>query len=73
MSDSEAVTSQREAAELILKVTYGYTTEANSTDLLVDLVDQVMEELTQAYVSGKWAVDLIPALKHLPEWFLGTG
>lgn len=45
----------------------------NGADPLVDLVDQVMEEFTQAYVSGKWAVDLIPALKYLPEWFPGTG
>jgi hypothetical protein len=72
-SGGEPLTFQSEAAELILKVTYGYTTEANGTDPLVDLVDQVMEEFTQAYVPGRWAVDLIPALKYLPEWFPGTG
>ncbi|KAF2631897.1 putative cytochrome P450 oxidoreductase OrdA-like protein [Macroventuria anomochaeta] len=64
---------QTEAAELILKATYGYTTEPHSADPLVDLVDEVMEQFSQAFVPGKWAVDLIPALQYLPEWFPGTG
>ncbi|KAF9695815.1 hypothetical protein EKO04_006159 [Ascochyta lentis] len=62
-----------EAAELILKATYGYTTEQNGIDPLVDLVDEAMEQFSQAYVLGKWAVDIIPALRHVPSWFPGTG
>lgn len=58
---------------MILKATYGYTTEAHGADPLVDLVDEVMEQFSQAFVPGKWAVDLIPALRYLPEWFPGTG
>lgn len=61
-----------EAAELILKATYGYTTESAEVDPLVDLVDEAMEQFSQAFVPGKWAVDLIPALKYLPDWFPGT-
>lgn len=39
----------------------------------MDLIDQVMEEFSQAFTSGKWAVDLMPAFQYLPEWFPGTG
>lgn len=67
------LTPSSEAAELILKATYGYTTEVQGADTLVDLVDEVMEQFSQAFVPGKWAVDLIPALMYLPEWFPGTG
>ena len=63
----------REAAELILKATDDYTTEPHSADPLVDLVDKAMYQFSQAFVPGKWTVDLIPALKYLPEWFPGTG
>ncbi|KAJ4985571.1 hypothetical protein SVAN01_08948 [Stagonosporopsis vannaccii] len=63
---------QTEAAELILKTTYGYTTEAHGADPLVDLVDEVMEQFSQACIPGKWAVDLLPALRYLPEWLPGT-
>ena len=72
LRDQGLLTSTREAAELILKATYGYTTEAHGADPLVDLVDEVMEQFSQAFVPGKWAVDLIPALQYLPEWFPGT-
>lgn len=58
---------------MILKATYGYTAEAHGADPLVDLVDQVMDEFSQAYVPGKWAVDIMPALMYLPEWLPGTG
>lgn len=65
--------STREAAELILKATYGYTTKPDGADPLVDLVDEAMNQFSQACVPGKWAVDIVPALKYLPEWFPGTG
>jgi hypothetical protein len=69
---SDPLTFYSKAADLILKATYGYTTEAHGADSLVDLVDQAMEESLQAFVPGEWAVDLIPALMYLLEWFPGT-
>lgn len=56
-----------------MKATYGYTTELHGADPLVDLVDEAMDQFSQAFVPGKWVVDLIPALEYLPEWFPGTG
>ncbi|KAF1924462.1 cytochrome P450 [Didymella exigua CBS 183.55] len=61
------------AAELILRAIYRYTTEAYGADPLVDLVNEVMEQFSQAFVPGRWAIDLIPALMYLPEWFTGPG
>lgn len=67
------LTFPREAAELILKATYGYTTESDRADPLVDLVDEVMAQFSQAFVPGKWAVDIFPILRYVPSWFPGTG
>jgi cytochrome P450 len=62
-----------EAAELILKATYGYNVEPHKNDPLVDLVDEAMEQFSAAIVPGKWAVDMLPFLQHAPEWLPGTG
>jgi cytochrome P450 len=64
---------QTEAAELILKATYGYNVEPHKNDPLVDLVDEAMEQFGAAIVPGKWAVDILPFLKHAPDWLPGTG
>ena len=37
--------------------------------LAQDSLDSVLE----AFIPGKYLVDQIPALKHLPEWLPGTG
>jgi cytochrome P450 len=51
---------------------YGYTTEPNKPDLLVGLSDKMMTEFSLAAVPMAWAVDLIPALRYLPENFPGA-
>jgi hypothetical protein len=32
-----------------------------------------MEQFSEAVIPGRWLVDLIPALKYLPEWLPGAG
>jgi len=32
-----------------------------------------MEQFSAASVPGKWAVDMLPFLEHLPDWLPGTG
>ncbi|KAI0430659.1 cytochrome protein [Xylaria sp. FL1042] len=60
-----------EAAAIILKIVYGYTVEPHKLDPLVELVDTAMEQFSAATVPGAWLVDVIPALKLIPEWMPG--
>ncbi|KAJ5400901.1 hypothetical protein N7465_011390 [Penicillium sp. CMV-2018d] len=59
------------AAAIVLKITYGYAIEQNGTDPLVGLIEHAMENLSQAFVPLSWAIDSIPAIKYLPDWFPG--
>ena len=61
------------AAASVLKMAYGYNIEQHKPDVLVDMVDQMMKEFSLAASPMAWAVDIIPALRHLPEGFSGAG
>jgi hypothetical protein len=62
-----------EAGELILKVVYDYTIEPFEKDPLVDLVDEAMEQFSEATLPGRWMVDIFPFLQQIPSWIPGTG
>ena len=51
---------------------YGYNVEPNKPDVLVKLTDQMMKEFSLASSPMAWAVDIIPALRHLPEGIPGV-
>jgi cytochrome P450 len=53
-------------------MTYGYTTEPHKPDALVTLVDQMSTEFSLAAAPMAWAVDIIPALRYLPDNFPGA-
>ncbi|KAJ5090659.1 hypothetical protein N7532_009343 [Penicillium argentinense] len=57
----------------VLKITYGYNVDPHQKDSLIDLADLVLKQFSEAITPGKFLVDLIPALQHLPEWVPGTG
>lgn len=50
---------------------YGYTIDPNKSDVLVKLIDQVMLNFALAAVPMAWAVDIIPALRFLPDGIPG--
>jgi hypothetical protein len=50
----------RAAAGLILKTAYGYTIESDKADPLVNLVDEAMEQFSQAVQADTWLVDIFP-------------
>lgn len=66
-------------AASIMKLTYGYNVESpkkgtnDENDPLVSISEQMMVDFSAAAVPMKWAVDVIPALKYLPDGFPGTG
>lgn len=55
----------------MLKIAYGYSTEPDAIDPLVQLIEILLSKVTLACVPLAWPVDLIPALRHLPEWLPG--
>ncbi|KDQ58278.1 hypothetical protein JAAARDRAFT_193694 [Jaapia argillacea MUCL 33604] len=57
---------------IVLEMTYGYKIQ-ESNDSLVELVDTAVEQFSQATAPGAFAVDIIPALRYVPEWFPGAG
>lgn len=58
---------RKEAAAIILKVSYGYNVEPHGKDLLVDLVDRAAWFFSKAAVPGAWIVDVIPWMRYLPN------
>ncbi|KAL6867809.1 cytochrome P450 [Trichoderma novae-zelandiae] len=62
-----------EAAAIILQLTYGYTIELEKPDPLVTIIEQVMTGFSETTVPFAWAVDIVPALAYLPDWFPGSG
>ncbi|EME87650.1 uncharacterized protein MYCFIDRAFT_201210 [Pseudocercospora fijiensis CIRAD86] len=67
------VHSKTLAAAVIVKVMYGYEIERDGRDPLCEVIEHAMDNLSQAFVPLKWAVDAIPAIQYLPDGVPGTG
>lgn len=59
-------------AALVMEMTYGLNIENNEDQFLRAAVEAV-DSATIAMVPGKFLIDVIPMLKHIPEWFPGAG
>ncbi|KAM0820134.1 putative Cytochrome P450 [Seiridium cardinale] len=64
--------ARAEAGAVILKITYGYTTEPHEDDYLVNTADDALAQFSLATSPGAWIVDVMPFLKHIPGWVPGT-
>ncbi|KAI3319765.1 cytochrome P450 oxidoreductase OrdA-like protein [Xylariaceae sp. AK1471] len=62
-----------EAGAIILKMIYGYTIEPHNMDPLVELAATALDQFSASTVPGAWLVDVIPALRYIPEWMPGAG
>ncbi|KAI8628042.1 cytochrome P450 oxidoreductase OrdA-like protein [Xylariaceae sp. FL1651] len=62
-----------EAGAIILTMTYGYTINPHKPDPLVQLADTTLEQFSASTVAGRWLVDVIPALRYIPDWMPGAG
>ncbi|KAI6911131.1 putative cytochrome P450 [Hortaea werneckii] len=58
----------REVAEVIVKIVYGYEIERENPDPYLRAVERALQQISDAAVPGKWAVDIFPFLEHLPEF-----
>ncbi|KAF8992253.1 cytochrome P450 [Cyathus striatus] len=57
---------------IILSLAYGIDIK-KTDDPFVNLAEEAIRTLGIAAVPGTFLVDIIPALKYLPEWFPGAG
>ncbi|KAH8113547.1 cytochrome P450 [Phellopilus nigrolimitatus] len=62
-----------EAGAIILKISHGYTIEPREQDPLVNLADEALAQFSSAVQPGAWLVDVLPILRHVPDWVPGTG
>lgn len=62
---------KKEAGAVILRITYGYVPEAKGNDYLVDMAVKTMHDFAESSIPGKWPVDIMPFLRHFPEWLPG--
>ncbi|KAJ7272050.1 cytochrome P450, partial [Mycena haematopus] len=57
---------------IALRFTYGYTVR-DEKDPLIELINKVMEDFSEAVTPGAYLVDLLPILKYVPSWMPGAG
>ena len=56
----------------ILRIVYGIEINSPSDEILV-LEEQAMSAIKEAMTPGKYLVEALPFLRHLPAWFPGAG
>lgn len=50
---------------------YDYSIEREGVDPLIAMIERMMANFSAAIVPLAWMVDIVPALRHLPEWLPG--
>ncbi|CAE6466716.1 unnamed protein product [Rhizoctonia solani] len=78
-SHKDIRTSHEVETELVLCIAatmfrslYGYEV-ASSNDPLATRTQKLISYLTYAAISSNYLVNIVPALRHVPDWFPGTG
>ncbi|KAJ7251383.1 hypothetical protein C8J57DRAFT_1353396 [Mycena rebaudengoi] len=55
-----------------MSIVYGIDT-LSSNDPYMETAEAAIDAITRAAVPGRYLVDVIPILKHVPAWFFGAG
>jgi len=63
---------RRTAGAVILKISHGYQVQ-DDNDPFVNRAEKGMTLFGQLIKPGNFLVDIIPALKYVPDWFPGAG
>ncbi|KAG6902463.1 hypothetical protein C0995_016325 [Termitomyces sp. Mi166 len=59
------------AGAIITRMTYGYEVKENN-DPYVELADRAASQFSAAVTPGRYMVDILPQLRHVPAWFPGA-
>ncbi|KAG6815618.1 hypothetical protein H0H87_012888, partial [Tephrocybe sp. NHM501043] len=70
--DNLAAHVRQTAVAIILRITHGYRVQEKN-DPLVTIADAASDQFSLATVPGKYLVDTLPFLRHVPAWFPGAG
>lgn len=54
-----------------MEVSYGITVQPKD-DIFLETAERALKSVSDATAPGKFLVDLIPAMKYIPEWFPGA-
>ncbi|KAK6991801.1 cytochrome P450 [Favolaschia claudopus] len=63
---------RRYAGSVVLRIAYGHRVTSDD-DLYVQLAEELSQITAAAIQPGRWLVDSLPFLKHVPEWMPGAG
>ncbi|KAF9011764.1 cytochrome P450 [Cyathus striatus] len=63
---------RKTAGAIILRISHGYEVR-ETDDPFVSLADLATEQFSLSTAPGGFLVNLVPALRHLPDWFPGAG
>ncbi|PPQ79518.1 hypothetical protein CVT25_003400 [Psilocybe cyanescens] len=69
--DALSAQVRKTAGAVILRISHGYEVK-ESHDPFVEIADLATEQFSLATAPGAFLVDLIPALRHVPQWFPGA-
>ncbi|KAG9078214.1 hypothetical protein FS749_009811, partial [Ceratobasidium sp. UAMH 11750] len=56
------------AASIAVRIAYGYKVDSTD-DRFVQMAEEIMEAFSDVTAPATWAVNVLPILKYLPEWF----
>ena len=56
----------------MLKILYDIDA-ADENDKYIAHIDAALEAVSQGQISGKFLVERLPSLRHIPAWFPGAG
>ncbi|KAG7096665.1 hypothetical protein E1B28_004080 [Marasmius oreades] len=63
---------RRTAGAVVLRISHGYEVE-ESHDPFIQLADLATEQFSMATSPGQFLVDVVPVLRHVPDWLPGAG
>jgi cytochrome P450 len=63
---------RRNAAAIILRLAYGYPIKEKGRDEILGIVEDAALVGEVATQPGRFLVNIVPALRHVPEWVPGT-
>ncbi|KAK0479598.1 cytochrome P450 [Armillaria novae-zelandiae] len=63
---------RKTAGAIILQISHGYAIQEEN-DPFVKLAEETMDQFSLSTAPGGFLVNLIPILRHIPEWFPGAG
>ncbi|KAF8348622.1 cytochrome P450 [Amanita rubescens] len=63
---------RRTAGAIILRIAYGYEVK-EGRDPFVSAADEAVEQFSISTSPGAFLVNLVPSLRHVPDWFPGAG